>query len=76
MVAAKILARIGNFRLEGTLPLQVTQIMILNAVTPHISLIVTDYFELVGRIKRWALKKDIIFGTQMTANLLYEKPTP
>ena len=25
---------------------------------------------------RWAIRKDYIFATQMSANILYEKPTP
>lgn len=76
MVGAKILAQLGSFQLQGTLSTQVTQVMILNAVTPHLSLIATSYFDIVGKIKRFAIRHNLIFATQMTANIFYEKPTP
>ena len=43
MVAARILAQIKTFELSGTLSMQITQIMILNTITPHLSLIASDY---------------------------------
>lgn len=50
--------------------------MILNAITPHVSLIFTDYFDIVGFLKRWTIRNNLLFATQMTSNLSYEKPTP
>ena len=31
--------------------------MILNALTPNLSLLGMDYCDILGRIKRWAVKK-------------------
>ena len=50
--------------------------MILNALTPHLSLIATDYFEIIGKIKRFAIKKNYIFATQLKANKAFEKAEP
>lgn len=50
--------------------------MILNAITPHLALIATSYFDVLGFIKRWAVRNNLIFATQMTANLSYERPAP
>ena len=58
IVAANILADLNNFNLEGNFSNEVTQIMILNSVTPIVSLIALDYFDIFGRIKRWLVKKN------------------
>ena len=57
IVAANILADITKFNLEGNFSNEVTQIMILNSLTPNLSLIGLDYLDIFGRVQRWLVNK-------------------
>lgn len=56
-VAANILASLDSFSIEGNLSNEVTMIMILNAVTPNVSIFFMDYFDILGKIYRFLYKK-------------------
>jgi hypothetical protein len=53
---------------------QITLIMILNALIPNLLLIIVNYCQIIKKIKRRLLKKDILKYSQYEANLLYEGP--
>lgn len=50
--------------------------MIINAISANLSIFILDYFDLIGKIKRFLYARDCIFTnlSQMEANKLYEKP--
>jgi hypothetical protein len=48
--------------------------MILNALTPNITLILLNYCQIIKKIKRYLLKNNKLKYTQYEANLLYEGP--
>ena len=58
IVAANILADLTKFNLEGNFSNEVTQIMILNSLTPSLSLLALDYLDIIGRVKRWLVNKE------------------
>lgn len=45
--------------------------MILNAITPNLSLIGFDYFDIFGRVQRWLVNKQKLVFLQIEANRLY-----
>jgi L-lactate permease len=55
----------------------ITQIMILNAITPNLAVFFMNHFEVMGRINRFIfLRTGFFTTTQLEANLLYELPKP
>lgn len=53
VVAANILANLNDFDLEDSLPDTITQIMILNAITPNASTFIMKYFDIMGYVQRY-----------------------
>lgn len=52
VVVANFMADMDNFSLTKGLVLQVTQVMILNAIIPNLSLFILSYFEIFPKIER------------------------
>ena len=75
VVVANFLADIDGFTLDQGLVFEVTQVMILNAVTPNLSLFLLNYCELIQRIKRYCIEKGSMKKSQLEANKIYEGPT-
>jgi hypothetical protein len=77
VVGANVLAGFSDSMLENSLADTITQIMILNAITPNLAVFVVNKFEVMGRINRFIfLKTGFFIITQLEANRLYELPKP
>jgi hypothetical protein len=75
VILVKWVVNMKNFSVSTGLVLPITLIMILNALTPSLTLLLLNYFQIIRKIKRNLLKKGKIKRTQYEANLLYEGPS-
>lgn len=66
VVAANVLADFSDSMLENSLADTITQIMILNALTPNVSTFMMKKFDIIGKVKRYIILKSGLFVvTQM-----------
>jgi hypothetical protein len=64
VIIAKFLANPSHFSLTDGLVFQITQVMILNAFIPNITLFLLNYCEIVPRLKRCLMHRGAIKSTQ------------
>ncbi len=77
VLIANVLADFSDTMLQNSLADTITQIMILNAITPNLTVFFMNYFEVIGRIKRFIYIWTGYFKTtQLEANQLFELPKP
>ena len=77
VVIANVLADFSESMLQNSLADTITQIMILNAITPNLTVFFMNYFEVNGRIMRFIFIWTGYFKTtQLEANHLFELPKP
>lgn len=77
VVMANVIANWSESTLENSLASTITQIMILNAVTPNLTLFALKKFDIIGRVKRLIMLNLSFFKfTQLEANKLFELPKP
>lgn len=65
VVVANFMADIDHFSLTNGLVMQITQVMILNAVLPNITLFILSYFEILPKIERCLVEKKKLKYTQI-----------
>lgn len=65
VVIANFLADADHFSLTNGFVFQVTQVMILNAILPNITLLILSYFEIIPKIMRCLLEKKKLKYTQL-----------
>ena len=68
------MANTSGFTLDQGLAFEITQVMMLNAVTPNLTQFLFNYFEIVNRIKRSCIEGGSMKKSQLEANKIYEKP--
>ena len=77
VVAANVLANYNDSFLETSLAENITQIMILNALTPNLTNFLLKKFDFISKIKRYIfVQQQCFITTQLEANKLYELPKP
>lgn len=74
VIGSEIAANYTTFSLNSGLCSQITMIMILNAIIPNITLFFLSYSELINRIFRFLVEKELIIATQMELNELFLGP--
>lgn len=75
VVAANFLADPYNFSLSKGFVFEITQVMILNAIVPNLSLFILTYCEIVQKVKRCLIERGTIKVGQIDANLVYQGPS-
>ena len=74
VILSTFLADISGFNIFEGVIFEVVLVMSLNAVTPNLTLIFLNYFELIQKIKRYLTEKKFWKKSQLEANLIYQGP--
>jgi hypothetical protein len=65
VVIVEIAVSYATFSLSKDLCSQITLIMMLNAITPNVSMLILTYFEPINRVRRYLIEKQYIIATQL-----------
>lgn len=68
VVFVNVLADIAHFNINSGISVEITQIMIINAVVTSLSSFFLYFFNIAGKVKQLLIKKDFIIATQLEAN--------
>lgn len=74
LIAAEIAASYSTFTLAQDICSQTTQVMILNAILPNLTLFILDYSEIISKVKRYIAAKGWIIYTQAELNEIFIGP--
>lgn len=74
VILAQFLANMDSFSLSNGLVIEVTQVMLLNAILPNITLFLLSYFEIIKKVKRCLIERGTLKSSQMEANLTFQGP--
>ena len=75
VVLANFMADPLHFSLSKGFVFEITQVMILNAFLPNLTLFLLTYCEIIQRIKRKLIERGTIKNSQYDANLTYQRPS-
>lgn len=74
VLLAQFLADMENFDLSKGIVFEVTQVMLINAILPNVTLFFLSYFEILKKVERWLIERGTIKSSQMEANEAFEGP--
>lgn len=55
VLLAQFLADMENFDLSKGIVFEVTQVMLINAILPNVTLFFLSYFEILKKVERWLI---------------------